>query len=93
MKPVLDIKPVQLPAHSAHSIEGTKGLQITAVDGTVWLTQARDPRDIILTRGQSFILDRKGRAVVYALKDAAIIVSLAGHITATAFAAPAEWAA
>ena len=90
---VLDLKPVQVPAHSAHSIEGTKGLQITAVNGTVWLTQAKDPRDVILTRGQSFILDRKGRAVVYALKDAAIVVGPAGHITAAAFAAPAEWAA
>jgi hypothetical protein len=50
-----------------------------------------DPRDIILTRGQSFILDRPGRAVVYALKDAAIVVGPAGHISAAAFVAPAEW--
>ena len=71
--------------------KAAKGLQVTAVSGTVWLTQAKDPRDIILTRGQSFILDRKGRAVVYALKDAAIVIGPAGHITAAAFAAPAEW--
>ena len=91
MKLVRDISPVRLPAQAVHSFEGTKGLQVTAISGTVWLTQAKDPRDIILTRGQSFILDRKGRTVVYALKDAAIVVGPAGHISAAAFAAPAEW--
>jgi hypothetical protein len=91
MKPVLDIKPVRLSARTVHCIEGGKGLQITAVAGTVWLTQARDPRDVILTRGQSFILDRKGRAVVYALKDAAIVVGPAGHITGADFASASAW--
>ena len=91
MKPVRDINPVRLPAQSVHRLDGAKGLQVTAISGTVWLTQANDPRDIVLTRGQSFILDRKGRALVYALKEAGILVGPAGHITAAAFAAPAEW--
>ena len=39
MKPMLDIKPVRLPARTVHCIEGRKGLQVTAVSGTVWLTQ------------------------------------------------------
>ena len=91
MKPVRDINPVRVAARSVHCLEGHKGLQVTAISGTVWLTQADDPRDIILARGQSFILDRKGRAVIYALKDAAIVVGPAGHVTAAAFAAPAEW--
>src|SRR5262245_46653709 len=91
MKPLLDIKPVRLPARTIHCIEGGKGLQITAVSGTVWVTQAMDPRDVILARGQSFILDRKGRAVVYALKDAAVVIGPAGHITAADFANPAAW--
>jgi Protein of unknown function (DUF2917) len=68
-----------------HRIEGSKGQQVTAVSGVVWLTQARDDRDVVLSRGESFILDRKGLAVVYALKDAAIVVGPAGHITAAAF--------
>jgi hypothetical protein len=89
MKPVLDIRPIRLPTRAVHAFEGAKGVQVTAVSGTVWLTQAMDSRDIILTRGQSFILDRKGPAVVYALKEAAIVVGPAGHITAAQFAAPA----
>jgi hypothetical protein len=91
MKPVREINPVRLPAQAVHCLDGAKGLQITAVKGTVWLTQAMDPRDIILTRGQSFIVDRKGRVVVYAFKDAAIVVGPAGHVTPAAFVVPPEW--
>jgi Protein of unknown function (DUF2917) len=89
MQHVLDVRPVNLPARSVHRIEGGKGLQITSVAGTVWVTQADDPRDIVLGRGRSFILDRKGVAVVYGLSDASIVIGPAGHITPADFA-PAE---
>ena len=88
MQHVLNIRPIEMRQGSLHRIEGGKGLQIIAISGVVWITQARDERDIILTSGQSFILDRKGLAVVYALKDAAIAVGPAGHIAA-AFDSPA----
>jgi hypothetical protein len=93
MKHVLEIKPVRLPARSVHRIEGGKGLQVTAVHGVVWVTQANDDRDIVLSRGQTFILDRKGLAVVFALKEAAIVVGPAGHITAADFDPAAPWGA
>jgi DUF2917 family protein len=74
MRPAGDGKSVRLPARAVHRIEDGRGLQVTAVGSTIWITQAKDPRDVILARGQSFVLDRRGRAVVYALKDAAIVV-------------------
>jgi Protein of unknown function (DUF2917) len=86
MQHVLEVRPTNLPAGSVHRIEGGKGLQITSVAGTVWVTQANDPRDNILGRGCSFILDRNGLAIVYALDDASIVVGPAGHITAAEFA-------
>jgi hypothetical protein len=85
MQHVLGIRPIKLPARSVYRIDGGKGLQITAVAGTVWVTQANDARDIVLGRGRSFILDRKGLAVVYALSDAAIVVGPAGHVSAADF--------
>lgn len=85
MKHVLEIKPIRLPARSVHRIEGAKGQQITCLGGVVWVTQANDDRDIILSKGQSFIIDRKGLTVAFALKDAAIAVGPAGHITAAEF--------
>ncbi len=93
MKPALDIRPVRLPARAIHCIENGSGLEVTAVGGTVWITQSLDARDVILARGQSFVLDRSGRAVVYALKDAAIVIGPAGgpagHIAAADAAATA----
>ena len=85
MKHVLEIQPIRLPARSVHRLDGAKGQQITCLGGVVWVTQANDTRDIILSKGQSFIIDRKGLAVVYALKEAAIVVGPAGHITAAEF--------
>ncbi|MFZ1105503.1 MAG: DUF2917 domain-containing protein [Hyphomicrobiaceae bacterium] len=91
MKPVRDINPVRLPARCVHCVEDGKDLEVMAASGTVWITQARDRRDVILTRGQAFILDRHGRAVVYALEEAAIVVGPAGHIEAATFPIPPEW--
>jgi hypothetical protein len=56
----------------------------------VWVTQANDNRDIILARGQSFIIDRDGLTVVFALRDADILVGPAGHVTASDFGRQAE---
>jgi Protein of unknown function (DUF2917) len=85
MKPVLEIKPIRLPVRSIHRLDSAKGQQITCLDGVVWVTQANDNRDIILSKGQSFVVDRKGLAVVFALKEAAIAIGPAGHIAAAAF--------
>lgn len=85
MKHLLDIRPVELPARAVHRIADGKGLQITALRGVVWVTQADDPRDVILARGQSFIIDRGGLTVVYALREASILVGPAGHVSAADF--------
>jgi hypothetical protein len=85
MKHAREVLPVRLPARSVYRLEDAKGQQITVLSGVVWVTQANDPRDIILTRGRSFIIDRKGLTVAYALKDAAIAVGPAGHISAAEF--------
>jgi hypothetical protein len=90
MKHVLEIQPIRLAARSVHRLDGAKGQQITSLGGVVWVTQANDTRDIVLSKGQSFIIDRKGLTVVFALKEAAIAVGPAGHITAAAFD-PALW--
>jgi hypothetical protein len=87
MKHLLDVRPVKLPARAIHRINNGRGLQITAVEGVVWVTQANDGQDVILRRAQSFIIDRNGLTVVFALRDAAVIVGPAGHVTAADFRA------
>jgi hypothetical protein len=70
----LELQPIALTARSVHRIEAAKGMQVTCVRGVTWITQERDQRDIILSAGQSVVLDRPGLAVVFAFKDALITV-------------------
>ncbi len=78
MRTLLDIKPVTLARGSVHRIENRKGSEVFCLEGALWITQEGDPRDVALTAGRSFTLDRKGLAVVYALRDAAITHRHAG---------------
>jgi hypothetical protein len=90
MQQLMDIRPISLKARGVHRIANGRGLRITCFKGPVWVTQQGDERDIILAAGQSFVLDRKGAALVYALKDAAIHVGEAGLITVAAEAEAAR---
>src|SRR5262245_51342438 len=70
----LDLQPITLQARNVHRIDNGLGQQVTAVKGVVWVTQEHDSRDIILSAGESAVLDRRGLAVVYAFKDALVTV-------------------
>jgi hypothetical protein len=63
---------IALAPRELHRIVDGEGLILLCLKGTVWVTQEDDARDIILTAGESFTLDRKGLAVFYALSAACI---------------------
>lgn len=71
----LFVDPIALKAQSVHRIENARGTKVSCVRGVTWITQERDPRDLILATGQSIVLDRPGLAIVYAFKDAVITVA------------------
>jgi hypothetical protein len=48
------------------------GLCVKAVHGTVLVTQAGDPRDHVLSAGETFRAAPRGLVVAWALKDAAV---------------------
>ena len=81
MRTLLDIKPIALETRGLHRIENGKGNEVVCLEGVVWITQEGDRRDVILSPGQSFVLDRKGVAIVYALKQAAITIGAPGYVT------------
>jgi hypothetical protein len=80
----LELRPIALSARSLHRIEAAKGMQVSCVRGVTWITQERDARDIILSAGQSVVLDRPGLAVVFAFKDAVITTGPALQLPAPA---------
>lgn len=48
-----------------------RGTRIACADGTLWITQYSDLRDIVLHAGESFVVDRDTKIIVSAVSDAA----------------------
>ena len=78
------LEPISLAARSVHRIENARGVRVSCVRGVAWITQERDPRDMILAPGQSIVLDRPGLAIAYALKEAVITLAPAWQLPAGA---------
>jgi Protein of unknown function (DUF2917) len=53
-------------------ITDSRGLLVQVARGKVWLTEERDRRDIVLGPDQSYRLERRGLALVYALEPVAL---------------------
>lgn len=51
------------------------GTRIECVSGSLWITQDRDPRDIVLGPGEEFTLDQDGKAVIQASGQTIVLVS------------------
>lgn len=76
------LEPIALAARTVHRIEDARGMRVSCIRGTTWITQENDPRDIVLASGQSVVLDRRGVGVVYAFRDAVITVGAAWQLPA-----------
>ena len=76
-----------LKSHQILKVRRGSGHTIVCHNGSVWLTQHGDGRDIVLNAGESFALDRDGLALVEALEQSGI--SIAPPAARTRAAAPA----
>jgi hypothetical protein len=68
---------LQLSRHGHLEVTDGRGMSMRCLAGSLWVTQDGDPRDIVLTPGETFTLDRDGLAIVYATADAALVFSAA----------------
>jgi len=57
------------------TVSDGKGTCITARRGAVWITQDNDLRDVVLSSGESFLLEQPELAIVQAFDSAEIVVS------------------
>ena len=54
-------------------IDNGEGFTVECLEGSVWVTQSNDPRDIVLKAGQSFVLDKPGLALICAAAGPATV--------------------
>jgi hypothetical protein len=57
-------------------IDDGRGVEVSVVYGSVWITQDRDRNDACLGAGESFRIDRDGATMVDALKASLITLTL-----------------
>jgi DUF2917 family protein len=69
----------ELSAGEMIQLDGARGTTLRVTRGTLWLTLENDTRDVVLTAGDSFLIDRGGLTLVEA-QDDAIVCVLARHI-------------
>jgi hypothetical protein len=60
-------------------MDGARGTTLRVTRGTLWLTQERELRDIVLSAGDVFTIERGGVTLVEAL-DGATVCVLARHV-------------
>jgi len=68
----LDAAALQLTHGQTLKIRDAVGSTICAREGTVWITEENDNRDVVLKPGGCFRVDRPGLTLVMAFGDAAV---------------------
>ena len=57
------------------SLAEAAGVRVASQSGVVWITQDGDPRDIVLSAGDSVVLDRSTPTIVQAFEPALITIA------------------
>lgn len=63
---------IELPDGSSHAVAGALGTTLRCVGGTLWVTQAGMPDDVILMNGQTYTSMHRGKVVAMALGHAVV---------------------
>ena len=66
----LDGARIRLAEPARMQVRDGRGRQVCCFEGKVWITQERNARDVFLTAGECFILDRGGLAIISPLGTA-----------------------
>src|SRR3954470_2418439 len=56
----------QIQAREALALRNARGSTITCVSGTLWVTIEGDSRDVVLTAGDTFVVNRRGLTLLAA---------------------------
>jgi hypothetical protein len=67
-------RPLRLNTGQLLDIQDAEGFEVVCLEGAVWITQSNDSRDIVIEAGESFVLDKRGLALVCAPGGPATVV-------------------
>ena len=70
----LDPASISLRKGAVHRLSDGRGRRIEALGGSLWITIDGDPRDVTVSPGRGFTLDRDGTVLISALDDARFVV-------------------
>lgn len=74
MKIGLNHAAIELARRQDLQVVDGAGFTVTCHRGSLWITQHHDTRDIILGPGESFVLDRRGLALIRANEASSLSV-------------------
>jgi hypothetical protein len=79
MEPVMKIEfsasGIVLAPGQLLNLDHAAGVRIVSQTGTVWVTQDGDPRDIVLSAGDAFELDRATPVIVQAIEASIVTIA------------------
>ena len=73
MRLELDAGAVRLGPNQTLRLRDSAGCKVCAVEGSVWITEENQPRDIVLEEGRCYRLRHHGLAIVNALGSVAAV--------------------
>jgi hypothetical protein len=66
-------------------LDDAQGTMLRVARGTLWITLERDTRDIIVSTGEAFTIDRPGRTIVEAQDSSTVWVETRSRVRALAY--------
>lgn len=73
MRLELEAGAVRLAPHQTLRLRDSAGSTVCAVEGSVWITEENQPRDIVLAQGNCYRLRNRGLALVNPLGGTASV--------------------
>jgi hypothetical protein len=77
---------VELAQGDLLPLDGAKGVRVSCVEGSLWLTEERGAGDVVLQAGQSYEVEASGRTLVQAMSRSRVAVQALNARAQLAFA-------
>jgi Protein of unknown function (DUF2917) len=71
----LNLAAIMLPRQTLHLLDDARGMLVSCLAGTLWVTQQGEARDIVLEAGDDALIEHDGLTLLAALNDARFVLT------------------